>query len=93
MIRISCGFQKSIIRRSFCSQSSNYLCTYHVREGPYNFIDGQKNYPIDSNSFTNVLNPTTSLTLAEVPASGPNEIDKAVLSSRTAYDSWSQVPL
>lgn len=92
MISVSLLF-KGTIKRFPHLKSFRHLSIYHVREGPYNFIDGQENPPVDSNGFTNILNPATNLTLATVPASGPNEVDKAVLSSKDAYESWSQVSL
>lgn len=64
-----------------------------VKDGPYNFIDGQKTDSLDSNGFTNVLNPATSKPLAKVAVSGVIEVNKAVKSSKKAYDSWSMVPL
>lgn len=65
--------------------------TKAVIDGPYNFIGGQKNLPIDSERFINVLNPATSVCLAKVAASGEKEIDRAVSSSNEAFVSWSEV--
>jgi acyl-CoA reductase-like NAD-dependent aldehyde dehydrogenase len=62
-----------------------------VKDGPYNFVDGQKTHPIDSIGFTNVVNPATSVVLAKVAVSGANTVDKAVKSCEEAYKSWSLV--
>lgn len=65
--------------------------TVNVKGGPYNFVDGQKTDSMDSNGFTNVLNPATSKRLAKIAVSGVSDVDMAVKSSKKAYDSWSMV--
>ena len=39
----------------------------------------------------NVLNPATRETIAEVPVSTPEEVDRAVAAARTAFGGWSTV--
>ncbi len=39
-----------------------------------------------------VLNPADEKVIAEVPAMGPEEVNKAVARARRAYDSWRKVP-
>ena len=80
---------KSISRSK--PSSLKYLSTLNVKDGPYNFVDGEKSHPIDSIGFTNALNPATSVVLARVALSGASEVDKAVKSSKEAYNSWSLV--
>ncbi|XP_032780720.1 4-trimethylaminobutyraldehyde dehydrogenase isoform X1 [Daphnia magna] len=65
--------------------------TVNVKGGPYNFVDGQKTDSMDSNGFTNVLNPATSKRLAKIAVSGVSDVDMAVKSSKKAYDSWSML--
>ena len=87
-------FTTSLVRRYVSKSkpsSRKYFSTISVKDGPYNFVDGVKTYPIDSIGFTNVLNPATSAFLAKVAVSGATEVDKAVKSSKEAYDSWSLV--
>ncbi|KAI9555145.1 hypothetical protein GHT06_017660 [Daphnia sinensis] len=80
----------SAMRQSlFRSMPLSSFSTVYVKGGPYNFVDGQKTESVDSNGFTNVLNPATSKRLAKVAFSGVNDVDKAVKSSKKAYDSWS----
>ncbi len=67
--------------------------TKAVIDGPYNFIGGQKNPPIDSERFINVFNPATSGLLAKVADSGEREVNRAVSSSNEAFVSWSEVSL
>ncbi|EFX81983.1 hypothetical protein DAPPUDRAFT_302871 [Daphnia pulex] len=71
------------------SSSWKYFSTLFVKDGPYNFVDGQKTDPIDSIGFTNVVNPATSVVLAKVAVSGANTVNRAVKSCEEAYKSWS----
>ena len=39
-----------------------------------------------------VINPTTEERIDDVPASGPQDVDRAVAAARAAFDGWSRTP-
>ena len=88
MLFVNLSVKKSISR---FTPFWKYFSTKNAVVGPYNFIDGKKENPTDSVGFVNVLNPATSFLLAKVAASGENEVDRAVCSSKAAFVSWSEV--
>src|SRR3982074_1364705 len=52
-----------------------------------NFIDGE---PVASGGETEpVLNPATGEELARAPRSTPEDVDRAVMAARRAFDGWS----
>ena len=52
-----------------------------------NFIDGER--VAGSGETEPVLNPATGEELARAPISTPEDVDRAVLAARRAFDSWS----
>ena len=60
-------------------------------QGPYNWIDNERVQPVDSVGTFKNLEPRSGKLLAEIPSSGPKEVDRAVKSANEAFKSWSQV--
>ncbi len=56
-----------------------------------NFVDGGC-VPADATGTQPVVNPATGEPLAEVPLSGPANVDRAVAAARAAGDGWSTTP-
>ncbi len=56
-----------------------------------NFVDGGC-VPADATGTQPVVNPATGEPLAEVPLSGPADVDRAVAAARAAGDGWSTTP-
>ena len=65
--------------------------TTDCRQGPYNWVAGQRCKPIDQLRVFDNVEPRTGKTLCEVPVSGPKEINRAVSAASEAFKSWSQV--
>jgi aldehyde dehydrogenase (NAD+) len=56
------------------------------------YIGGEMVDPSDGTRFKTV-NPATEEVLSEVPAAGPEDVDRAVAAARAAYDgTWSRLP-
>ena len=87
----------SVLLREKCILSFNKSCkrllTTFVENGRlYNFVDGEKDFPADSNKGRmDILNPATHDILTQMIGSEAKEVDKAILSSKTAFSEWSQV--
>jgi betaine-aldehyde dehydrogenase len=56
-----------------------------------NFIDGES-VPSAAGQTMDVLNPATGETIAQAPASGPEDVDRAVAAARGAFAEWSSRP-
>ena len=54
-----------------------------------NFIDGEWTDPAEGRTEA-VLNPATGETIAQVPLSTAEDVDRAVAAARRAFESWSQ---
>ena len=65
--------------------------TFKSLQGPYNWIDNERVQPVDSVGTFKNLEPRSGKLLAEIPSSGPKEVDRAVKSANEAFKSWSQV--
>ena len=59
--------------------------------GPFNWINNERVQPVDSSGVFKNLEPRSGKVLADVPSSGPKEVDRAVQSSKEAFKSWSKV--
>ena len=61
--------------------------------GPFNWINNQRVSPKDvtTSSVTSNVEPRSGKLLAEVPISGPKDVDTAVKAAKTAFQSWSKV--
>ena len=59
--------------------------------GPFNWINNERVQPVDSSGAFKNLEPRSGKVLADVPSSGPKEVDRAVQSSKEAFKSWSKV--
>ena len=68
-----------------------YFSSKSVKDGPFNFVNGRKEQPVESTGCIDVLNPATGSVLVKMDGSGIREVDRVVLASKKAYDSWSMV--
>lgn len=59
--------------------------------GPFNWINNERVQPVDSSGAFKNLEPRSGKVLADVPSSGPKEVDRAVQSSKEAFKSWSKL--
>ena len=57
-----------------------------------NLIDGQS-VPSTSKELIDVTDPATNNAIAQVPQSTPSELESAVASAKTAFESWRNVPI
>ncbi|HEX8061568.1 MAG TPA: CoA-acylating methylmalonate-semialdehyde dehydrogenase [Cyclobacteriaceae bacterium] len=57
-----------------------------------NFIDGAF-VDINSSRILTITSPVDGTVLAELPCSGPSEVDQAVIAARKAFASWSKTPI
>ena len=59
--------------------------------GPFNWVNGERCSPRDNlGSFANV-EPRSGKVLAQVEASGPGEVERAVNAAKEAFPKWKQV--
>ena len=63
----------------------------NVKEGPFNFVDGRRRQPDDSNRVIDVIEPASGEKICQMRSSGREEVDAAVANSKSAYVSWSKV--
>jgi len=50
-----------------------------------NFIDGEF---VDASELEDVINPSTGEVIARAPVSGAEDVDKAVMAARKAFEKW-----
>ena len=78
--------------RHFSSQLFLYRTmsseTFRSLQGPFNWINNNRVEPIKAIGAIDNLSPRTGLTIATVPASGPEEVDRAVQAAKDAFLGW-----
>ena len=65
--------------------------TTDVRSGPFNWVNGERCNPVDSSKTFNNVEPRTGKVLAAIPASGPQEVNRAVEAASQALVGWKKV--
>ena len=61
--------------------------------GPFNWIGGRRQEPVDSVGSYDNIEPRTGKVLATIPSSGPKEVERAVQTAKEAFRSWSKVSM
>ncbi len=61
------------------------------RTGPFNWIDGHRQEPVDAAGAFDNIEPRTGKTLSKVTSSGQKEVDRAVQSAKKAFEGWRKV--
>lgn len=79
------------LKQSLCARRRLISTQTLTSNGYYNFVDGRKKSPVDSNCVVEVRNPATGEVLCNPDVSGPKEVDLAVQSSKQSFSSWSIV--
>merc|ERR1712025_786765 len=57
-------------------------------QGPYNWVGGQRCDPVDATHQFDNVSPRTGTVFCTIPASGKQEVDRAVAVARAAFPSW-----
>jgi aldehyde dehydrogenase family 9 protein A1 len=62
-------------------------------KAPFNFVSGSRCAPKSSSKLENVINPATGETLAEVPDSGPSDVESAISAAAAVFPAWSSLSM
>merc|ERR1712142_24017 len=60
-------------------------------QGPYNWVGGQRCDPVDTTHIFDNVSPRTGTVFCKIPASGKQEVDRAVATAREAFPAWAEL--
>jgi len=60
-------------------------------QGPFNWVGGERSSPLDSTHMFDNVSPRTGRVFCQIPASGKQEVDRAVATARAAFPGWAEL--
>merc|ERR1712130_208779 len=60
-------------------------------EGPFNWVGGKRTLPLDTTHIFDNVSPRTGTVFCKIPASGKQEVDRAVATAREAFPAWAEL--